>query len=149
MSRRILVSSLIGLVAFGGITAGGLATASAATKPTLENGSAHYVAPAGGSTGSLTFTADVSDDSGIQSLKVIAWPTSSKLDPTAEELQQVDGATCRSATAETSRCTYTLQVTQKEAGELAEGTWNISALATAKDKDTTFLPRAAAFDVIR
>ena len=149
MSKRILVSSLIGVGVLGGIAAGGLATASASvsTRPTVENGSARYVAPSHSSAGALTFTTDVSDDSGIEGLKVLAWPASSKLNPTAEELRSVESATCRSTTTDASHCTYTLRVTEKEAAELAEGTWHVSALATAKDGDTTFVSRAATVDV--
>ncbi|MEU9876084.1 DUF5707 domain-containing protein [Streptomyces phaeochromogenes] len=151
MSKRILVSSLIGVFVVGGITAGGLAvaSASAADEPTVENGSARYVAPTEGGAGELTFTADVSDDSGISSLKVLAWPASSKLDPTEADLRSVDSATCTSTTDETSRCTYTLRVTKEEAAELDRGTWYISALAAAKDGETTFVSRAASFDVTR
>lgn len=149
MSKRVVVSSLIGVAVLGGVAAGGLATASAASKPTVEHASARYVAPSNGAAGGLTFTADVSDDSGVRDLKVLAWPASSKLDPAEAELRDVESATCRAATAETSRCTYTLRVTEEEAAELAEGTWYVSALATAKDGDTTFVPRGAAFDVTR
>ncbi|MFE6162963.1 DUF5707 domain-containing protein [Streptomyces sp. NPDC056486] len=153
MSKRIVVSSLIGAVVVGGIAAGGIAMASdsAPTEPTLENASARYVAPSpdGGITGSLTFTADVSDDSGIRGLKVLAWPASSKLDPTEAELRRAEGATCSSTTDETSRCTYTLKVTEKEAAKLDQGTWYVSARAAAKDGGTTFVPRAATFDVRR
>ncbi|MGP4049980.1 DUF5707 domain-containing protein [Streptomyces sp. 2A115] len=147
MSKRILFSSLIGAVALGGVAAGGLALASTSTEPTLEHGSARYAAPSDGSAGSLTFTADVSDDSGIRDLKVLAWPASSKLDPTEAELRSAESAKCRSTSDETTRCTYTLKVTKREAAELAKGTWYVSALATAKDGDTTFVPRAATFDV--
>ncbi|CAM5714763.1 DUF5707 domain-containing protein [Streptomyces aurantiogriseus] len=147
MSKRILFTSLIGAVALGGVAAGGLALASAPTEPTLENGSARYVAPSEGSAGSFTYTVDVSDDSGIRTLKVLAWPASSKLDPTEVELRSAENAKCRSTSDETTRCTYTLKVTKREAAELAKGTWHVSALATAKDGDTTFVPRAAAFDV--
>ncbi|NBM15135.1 DUF5707 domain-containing protein [Streptomyces sp. GC420] len=149
MSKRILFSSLIGAVALGGVAAGGIALASAPTEPTLENGSTRYVAPSDGSAGSFTYTADVSDDSGIRGLKVLVWPASSKLDPTEAELRSVDSAKCRSTSDETTRCTYTLKVTKQEAAELAEGTWYVSALATAEDGDTTFVPHAAAFDVTR
>ncbi|MEU9784075.1 DUF5707 domain-containing protein [Streptomyces phaeochromogenes] len=151
MSKRILVSSLIGVFVVGGITAGGfaVASASAATEPTVENGSARYVAPSDSGAGELTFTADVSDDSGISSLKVLAWPASSKLDPTEADLRSVDSATCTSTTDETSRCTYTLRVTKEEAAELDRGTWYVSALAAAKDGYTTFVSRAASFDVTR
>ncbi|WP_328672300.1 DUF5707 domain-containing protein [Streptomyces sp. NBC_00328] len=147
MSKRVLVSSLIGVAVVGGVAAGGYAMASTATEPTLENGSARYVAPSGGSTGSLTFTADVRDDSGVRGLKVLAWPASSKLDPTEAELRHADDATCRSTSDDTSRCTYTLKVTKKEAAELDQGTWYVSASAVAEDGDTVFVSRAAAFDV--
>ncbi|MFJ1616161.1 DUF5707 domain-containing protein [Streptomyces sp. NPDC088251] len=123
--------------------------ASTATEPTLENGSARYVAPSNGSAGTLAFTADARDHSGVRSLKVLVWPASSKLDPTEAELRSVESATCRSATAEMSHCTYTLRATKEEAAEMAGGTWYVSALVTAKDGDATFVSRAAAFDVTR
>ncbi|ULR52242.1 DUF5707 domain-containing protein [Streptomyces deccanensis] len=150
MSKRIVVSSLIGAVALGGVAVGGLALASTPTEPTLEHGSARYTAPSDSSAGSLTYTVDVNDDSGIRGLKVLAWPASSKLDPTAAELRSADErATCRSTSEETSRCTYTLKVTKREAADLAKGTWYVSALATAEDGGTTFVPRAATFVVTR
>ncbi|WP_371582320.1 DUF5707 domain-containing protein [Streptomyces sp. NBC_01314] len=150
MSKRILFSSLIGAVALGGVTACGPALASTPTEPTLDRGSVRYTAPSDGSAGSFTYTVDVSDDSGIRGLKVVAWPASSKLDPTEAELRSADeSAKCRSTSDETSRCTYTLKVTKQEAAELAKGTWYVSALATAEDGDTTFVPRAATFDVTR
>ncbi|MGW4108453.1 DUF5707 domain-containing protein [Streptomyces sp. NPDC004976] len=146
MSKRILVSSLIAAVVVGGVAAGGLAMASSPdTEPAVKNTAVRYVAPSGPAAGSLTFTADVSDDSGVRDLKVIAWPASSKLDPTEAELRHVDSATCRPATEETSRCTYTLKVTREEAADLGKGTWYVSALMTAKDGDTAFAPRAATF----
>ncbi|MGX1271479.1 DUF5707 domain-containing protein [Streptomyces phaeoluteigriseus] len=151
MSKRVLVSSIVGVVALGGIAAGGLALASTGTikELTVENGSARYVPPSAGLTGSLTFTADVSDDSGVRGLKVLAWPASSELDPTATELKSAESATCRSTSDDASRCTYTLKITKAEAAELAEGAWHISTLATAKDGDTKFAPRAAEFTVTR
>ncbi|MER7485076.1 DUF5707 domain-containing protein [Streptomyces sp. NPDC126497] len=147
MSKRVLVSSLVGVAVLGGVAAGGLAMASTATEPTLKNASARYTAPSGGSAGSLVFTADVRDDSGIRGLKVVAWPASSKLDPTEAELRHVDSATCRSTADDTSRCAYKLKVTKKQAAELDRGTWYVSALATAKDGDTVFVPRAVTLDV--
>ncbi|MDQ1037630.1 hypothetical protein QFZ75_004046 [Streptomyces sp. V3I8] len=147
MSKRILVSSLIGVAVVGAVAAGGLAMASTSSGTALENSSARYVAPAGGGAGSLTFTTEVSDDSGVRGLKVIAWPASSELDPTEAELRSVDDAKCRSVSDGTSRCTYTLKVTKAEEAELDRGTWHISALATAEDGDTAFVPRAASFDV--
>ena len=149
MSKHILLSSLVGAALIGGTAAGGIAvaSASASTEPTLKNSSARYTAPSGSNAGSLTFKTDVSDNSGIRGLKVIAWPASSKLDPTQADLQHVDSATCTRSTDETSRCTYTLRVTRAEAAELAQGTWYVTALATAKDGGTKFVPRAATFTV--
>ncbi|MFE9092910.1 DUF5707 domain-containing protein [Streptomyces sp. NPDC007264] len=149
MSKRTLFFSLIGAVALGGVTAGGFALASTPTKPTLENGSATYTAPSAGSAGSFTYTTDVSDDSGVRGLKVLVWPASSKLDPKEAELRSAESATCRRTSDETSRCTYMLKATQREAAELDKGTWYVSALATAQDGGTTFVPRAASFDVAR
>lgn len=149
MPKRILISSLIGAVALGGVAAGGIALASAPTPTelTLENGSARYAAPSDGGAGSFTYTVDASDDSGIRDLKVLLWPASSKLDPTAAELRRVESAKCHSGSDRTTRCTYTLKVTKREAAEVAKGTWYVSVLATAKDGDTTYVPRAATFDV--
>ncbi|MGB8942165.1 MAG: DUF5707 domain-containing protein [Streptomyces sp.] len=150
MSQRVVISSLVGVAVIGAVTAGGLAMASSPSEPTLENGSARYSAPsADGGAGSLTFTADVSDDSGVRGVKVLAWPASSKLDPTEKELRRAESATCRSTTDETSRCTYTLKVTRDEAAELAQGTWYVSARAAAKDGGTKFVPRAASFEITR
>jgi hypothetical protein len=149
MSKRALLLSLAGVAAVGGVVAGGLA-ASAATapeKPTLTNGSVHYTAPSASRAGSFTYTVDVSDNSGIRGLKVVAWPASSKLDPTATDLRDVESATCKATSDDTSRCTYTLKITQKEATEAAKGTWYVSALATAKDGDTGFAPKTAKFEV--
>ncbi|WP_416977118.1 DUF5707 domain-containing protein [Streptomyces sp. T028] len=148
MSKRVLVSSLIGaVVVLGGVAAGGLAWAFSPTEPSVENSSVRYVAPSGDKAGSVTFTADVTDDNGIKDLKVIAWPASSKLDPTAAELRHVDSAKCQAVSDETYRCTYTLKVTEAEAADLDKGTWYVSTLATSKDGGTTFVPRAATFEV--
>ncbi|WP_329302300.1 DUF5707 domain-containing protein [Streptomyces sp. NBC_00659] len=149
MSKRVLVPSVIGVVALGAIAAGGYAMASTDTQPTVKNGSASYAAPSRQSAGKLSYTADVSDDSGVRELRVIAWPANSKLDPTESDLQYVDTAKCRSTSAGTSHCTYTLKVTQPAAAHLAKGTWQLSVLATAKDGDTRFVSRAATVDVTR
>lgn len=149
MSKRVLFSSLIGAVALGGVASGSLALASPPTEPTLEHGSARYAAPSNGSAGSFTYTVDVSDDSGLRDLKVIAWPASSKLDPTEAELRSAESAKCRSTSDGTAHCTYALKVTKREAADLAKGTWYVSALATATDGDTTFVPRAATFQLTR
>ncbi|MFJ6085688.1 DUF5707 domain-containing protein [Streptomyces sp. NPDC092369] len=145
MSKRVLVSSLLAVVAVGGITAGGIAMASAATDPTLKNGSIRYLPPAGTRAGTFTYTADAGDDSGVRGLKVIAWPASSKLAPTEAEMREVDSARCVRTSDETSRCTYTFKVTEKEAAKAAKGTWNVSALLTAKDGNTLFVADAGTF----
>ncbi|WP_406090942.1 DUF5707 domain-containing protein [Streptomyces sp. NBC_01013] len=149
MSKRILVPSVIGAIALGALAAGGYAVASAPAGPSVEHGSARYAAPSPRTAGALTYTADVTDDSGVRSLKVLAWPRSSKLDPTEAEMRFVEAAVCRSTSDTTSRCTYTLKVTQQEAAGLAEGAWDVSVLATAKDGGTTFVPRAATFAITR
>ncbi|WP_367318331.1 DUF5707 domain-containing protein [Streptomyces sp. HUAS ZL42] len=150
MSKRILFSSLISAAALAGVTACGSALASGPTEPTMENSSARYVAPSDGNAGSFTYTVDVSDDSNIRDLKVLAWPASSKLEPTEAELRSAESAKCQSSSDETTHCTYTpyaLKVTEREAAELAKGTWYVSALAVAADGNSTFVPRAATFDV--
>ena len=149
MSKRALVSSLVGVAAVGGVVAAGLAASAASTltEPTLTNGSAHYTAPTASAVGSFTYTVDVTDNSGVRGLKVVAWPASSKLNPTEADLRHVESATCKSTSDDTSRCTYTFKVTKKEAADAAKGTWYVSALATAKDGDTTFVSKATAFDV--
>ncbi|MFJ1898755.1 DUF5707 domain-containing protein [Streptomyces sp. NPDC088115] len=149
MSKRILFSSLIGAVALGAVASGSFALASPSTEPTLEHSSAHYAAPSGGSAGSFTYTVDVSDDSGVRGLKFLAWPASSKLNPTEAELRSAESAKCRSISDETARCTYTLKVTKRDAADLPKGTWYVSALATAADGGTAFVARAAAFDLTR
>jgi hypothetical protein len=150
MSKRALLLSLASVAAVGGVVAGGLAASAASAapeKPALEHGSTHYAAPFANGAGSFTYTVDVSDNSGVRGLKVVAWPASSKLKPTAADLRDVESATCKSTSDDTSRCTYTVKVTKKEAAETAKGTWYVSALATAKDGDTTFVSKAATFDV--
>ncbi len=147
MQKHIVVSSLIGAVVVGGVAAGGFAVARPATEPAVRNASVRHVAPSAAAPGSITFTADVSDDSGVRDVRVLAWPARSKLDPTEAELRHVDRATCRATTDTASRCTYTLAVTREEAAGLEKGTWHVSALATAEDGGTVFAPRAASFDL--
>ncbi|MFH9864353.1 DUF5707 domain-containing protein [Streptomyces sp. NPDC017202] len=149
MSQRVAVPSLIGVAVLGAVAAGGPAVASTAAEPALEGGSAHHVAPSGGSAGSLALAADVRDDSGVRGLKVLAWPARSKLGPAEAELRHADDATCRGISDGTSRCTYALKVTRQEAAGLERGAWYVPVPAVAEDGDTVFLPRAAAFDVGR
>lgn len=149
MTKRVLLSSLLGIAVIGAVTAGGLAMASTGTEPTVKKESVHYVAPTGGRAGSLTFTAEAHDDSGVRGLKVLAWPASSELDPTKAEMRDVESATCRGTSDETARCVFSLKVTTEEAAALERGTWYVSTLATAKDGGTVFQPRAATFDLSR
>ncbi|MET7484083.1 DUF5707 domain-containing protein [Streptomyces sp. NPDC005538] len=149
VSKRAVLSSLACVVATGGIIAGGLAasTASAANGATLAHGSTRYVAPTDSRAGSFTYAVDVNDDSGVRSLKVVAWPASSALVPTKADLRHAESATCERTSHDTSHCTYALKVTKKQAADLAKGTWYVSALATAEDGDTKFVSMAARFVV--
>ncbi|MFJ5175907.1 DUF5707 domain-containing protein [Streptomyces griseoviridis] len=149
MSKRLVVSSVIGVAVFGAVVAGGLAVAAAATELTVDHATARYTPASGKKAASLTFTADVRDDSGVKSLNVLAWPADSKLDPTERDMRDVDRATCAKVSAEKAVCTYAPPITEKEAARLTEGTWYVSVLATAKDGDTTFVPKAAEFTVVR
>ncbi|CAM5521453.1 hypothetical protein SALBM135S_02130 [Streptomyces alboniger] len=101
MSKRILPSplagavgtvGLVGVVVLGAVAAGGLAAAAGkdGAGPSLTDASARYTAPSGDGPGSLTFTADVGDSSGVRGMKVLPWPVSSKLDPTEAELRHVE-----------------------------------------------------------
>ncbi|MEF9905215.1 DUF5707 domain-containing protein [Streptomyces sp. P9-A2] len=147
MSKHVLIGSFVGALVIGGAAAG-FAMASGPTKPSLENTSARYTAPSGDSAGSFSFTTDVSDDSGVKSLHILPWPAGLKLDPTEKETRDTEEtATCRKTSDETSRCTYTLKITEEEAPALEAGTWKVTALATAKDGDTLFVPSAATFEV--
>ena len=115
MSKRVLVPSVIGVVALGAIAAGGYAMASTTTEPTVNNGSAVYTAPSRLGAGKLPYPGVLCDDSGVREVRVIAWPASSELDPTEAELRYVDKAECRGTSDATSRCTYTLEVTRRDA----------------------------------
>ncbi|WP_055694760.1 DUF5707 domain-containing protein [Streptomyces prasinopilosus] len=149
MSKRVLIGSFAGALLAGG-TAAGLAMASNPAELSLDSASARYTAPSGDGTGSFSFTADVSDDSGVESLHVLPWPAGSELDPTGKELRAArETATCRTTSDEASRCTYTLKVSAPEAAALEAGTWKITALATAEDGDTLLVPSAATFEVER
>ncbi|MEU5792469.1 DUF5707 domain-containing protein [Streptomyces sp. NPDC047813] len=147
MSKRLVVSSLagIGAVAAGTITFAASADAAAPARPTISKAVARYATSSAGGGASLTFTATVADNSGVKSLKVLAWPTSSGLAPTADEMKAVESARCKAASATASVCTYTVKSSAGESAALPEGTWYVSALATAKDHDTAFAPKAATF----
>lgn len=149
MSKRIVVSSLVGAVALaaGTIVFVTSADAAAPAKPTLSKAAARYVASTTGGGATLTFTATVADNSGVKGLKALVWPASSGLAPTADEMKAVESAKCKATSTTTSVCTYTVTSSAKEAASLPEGTWYVSALATAKDHDTAFAPKAATFTI--
>ncbi|MFJ2817360.1 DUF5707 domain-containing protein [Streptomyces sp. NPDC087294] len=149
MSKRVLVSSLVGVAVVGGVVVGGLSSAFAATELTVDNAVARFSPASGGEPAAFTFTADVRDDSGVKSLNVVAWPAASKLDPTEKDMRSVEKAICVRVSDEKSTCTYRPALSEKDANELAEGTWYVSALATAEDGDTAFVPKAATFEVTR
>ncbi|MFG2310978.1 DUF5707 domain-containing protein [Streptomyces sp. NPDC048566] len=148
MSKRLVVSSL---AALAGVAAGTAAFASSADaaapdRPEISKAAAHFTATAGGGA-TLTFSATVADHSGLTSLRVLAWPTSSGLAPTAAEMRDAEEATCTATSATVRKCTYTVKSSAKEAASLPAGVWHVSALATAKDHGTTFAPQAATFTV--
>jgi hypothetical protein len=148
MSRRIVISSLAGAVtvAAGATAFVTSARAAAPVNPAVSKAAAHF-APAGPGGASLTFTATVRAKSGVKNLKVLAWPASSHLAPTAREMTRVESATCRAASRTTVTCAYGDRSSAEEAAALPKGTWYVSVLATAKDHRTTFVPKAARFAV--
>ncbi|WP_046734657.1 DUF5707 domain-containing protein [Streptomyces humi] len=149
MSRRIALSVVAGVVVLGGAGAFALAYAGDQDKaPVLAHSGTRYTAPAGGHGGSFSFTTEVTASSGVQSLKVLAWPEKSEFAKkrlTAEEMTQVESATCTPAGAKTVRCVYRSPVSAADAASSAHGLWHVAVLATAKDGHTTFDTRAADF----
>ncbi|MFJ1591951.1 DUF5707 domain-containing protein [Kitasatospora albolonga] len=147
MSKRVVaISALAGAALLGGAGAYAFAGESGATEPEVTKAAVEYVSPSAGKDGSLTFTARVSDDSGIRSLKVLAWPASISPAPDAKEMAHVDSATCEPK-GEAALCTYTVKITEAEAAESPKGAWHVGVLASAKDGGETFVPKAADFTV--
>ncbi|MET7451632.1 DUF5707 domain-containing protein [Streptomyces sp. NPDC005574] len=152
MSARLVLSSLAGVAVLGGaalatVTLVGTADA-AATHPTIDKATATSLVLADSGTKTFTFTATVTDNSGIRSVKVLPWPASSKLNPKAAEMKHVESATCKATSTRTSVCTYTTPV-NKDAAVSPTGTWNTAVLVTAKDGDTTYDAKATTFTVTR
>ncbi|WP_381794720.1 DUF5707 domain-containing protein [Streptomyces niveus] len=143
ISKRVVLTSLVGAAAVGGIAVAGIASATAPSGPTVDNASARFVAPSGGTEGAFTFATDVADDSGIKNLKVLAWPDDTGLKPKAKEMEHVDDATCKRVDDEKSTCTYTLRVTEQEAAGIERGDWTVSVLLTTRDGEKKFVPEAA------
>ncbi|WP_371667084.1 DUF5707 domain-containing protein [Streptomyces sp. NBC_00289] len=154
MSARLVLSSLAGVAVLGGVAAATVALVgtadAAAARPTIDKATATSVVLGADSTESFTFTATASDDSGIKSVKVLAWPKSSKLDPKAAEMKDVESASCEATSKKTSVCTYSLPIEpSKESTTVPTGTWNMAVLVTAKDGDTTYSAKASTFTVTR
>ncbi|MFD9404970.1 DUF5707 domain-containing protein [Streptomyces sp. NPDC060011] len=147
MSRRLIVSVLAGVVVVGG--AGAFALAYAGEQPpALSHSTARYSAPAGDRDGSLTFTTEVKASSGVESVKVLAWPASSSLAKpglTVREMADAESAVCTPSGHDTVRCTYKVAVTRAEADKSPRGRWHVAVLATGKDGDTTLKTKAADF----
>lgn len=149
MSKRVVaISTLTGVALLGGAGAYAFAGDAPRTGPEVTGASVAYSAPDGGGDGSLTFTARVSDDSGVRNLKVLAWPESMAPAPDAKEMAHVESATCEPSRApgdEEALCTYTVKVTGAEAAESPKGAWHVAVLASAEDGGRTFVPKAAGF----
>ncbi|WP_329171348.1 DUF5707 domain-containing protein [Streptomyces sp. NBC_01477] len=128
MSKRIVVISLVSAaaVAAGAFVMVTSADAAAPAEPAITKAAAHYAPSAGGAGPSLAFTATVADDSGVQSLKVLAWPASSGLAPRAGEMKAVENATCRTTSSTTSLCTYRMKDSAKDAAAMPGGTSGMS-----------------------
>ncbi|MFD8424090.1 DUF5707 domain-containing protein [Streptomyces sp. NPDC059466] len=156
MSKRLVVSALAGAVVLGGgavatVALVGPADAAGPTgEPVIGKSTSDPVVLGDGGTGALTFTTSVSDDSGIKSVKVLAWPRSSHLAPKAAEMASVESATCRASSATTSVCTYRAPAGgRKDAAAIPTGTWYMAVLVTAKDHGTAFSAKASTFNVTR
>ncbi|MET9555744.1 DUF5707 domain-containing protein [Streptomyces sp. NPDC006645] len=147
ISKRTALTSLAGAAAVGGLAVAGIASASTPTAPTVDNASARFLAPSETTEGAFAFAADVADDSGAKSLKVLAWPNASDLKPTAEEMESAENAVCERVDDEKSTCTYTLRLTEEEAEGTYTGDWTISALLTTRDGETKFVPVATTINI--
>ncbi|KAB2593755.1 DUF5707 domain-containing protein [Streptomyces arboris] len=154
MSQRVVtLSALAGAALLAGAGAYAFAGESGntgSTGPEVAKASVAYVAPTADKDGSLTFTARVSDDSGVRNLKVLAWPASMAPAPDAEDMAHVESATCEPSGPSGDKaalCTYTVKVTSAEAAESPKGAWHVGVLASAKDGGRTFAPKAAGFTV--
>ncbi|WEH13650.1 DUF5707 domain-containing protein [Streptomyces sp. VNUA24] len=149
MSRRTVLSVAAGVVVLG--AAGALTLAHAGDQSVkLAHGTARYVAPEGGRDGSLTFTTDVTASSGVESVKVLAWPQHSSFaeeGPTAKDMAAVESAVCKPSGKDTVHCTYRVGVTAADAQSSPRGAWHVAVLATAKDGTTVLDAEWAGFTV--
>ncbi|WP_307536343.1 DUF5707 domain-containing protein [Streptomyces sp. V3I8] len=150
MSRRVALSAVAaGAVLLGG--AGAFALAHAGEQPpTLADSAARYTAPGGDRDGSLTFVTDVTASSGVESVKVLAWPESSSFAEeglTTKDMAAAEPAVCEPSHGDTARCTYTIAVTGPDAESSPRGDWHVAVLATAENGTTTLDTGAAGFTV--
>ncbi|MBZ3906285.1 DUF5707 domain-containing protein [Streptomyces griseiscabiei] len=149
MSRRTVLCVAVGVVVLGG--AGALTLAHAGDQSsTPAHSTARYIAPDGDRDGSLTFSTDVTESSGVKSVKVLAWPQDSSFAedrPTAKDMAGVDSAACEPAGKDTAHCTYRVEVTAADAKSSPRGAWHVAVLVTAKDGSTTLDAEAADFTV--
>ncbi|MFJ3821370.1 DUF5707 domain-containing protein [Streptomyces nodosus] len=149
MSRRIALSVAAGVVVLGGAGAFALAHAEEQT-PALAHSSARYTAPDKDRDGSLDFATDVTASSGVQNVKVLAWPQKSSFAEkglTVKDMAAAESAVCTPSGQNTVRCTYAVEVTAAGAEESPRGAWHVAVLATAKDGTTTLDTEAAGFTV--
>ncbi|MEV8284490.1 DUF5707 domain-containing protein [Streptomyces niveus] len=147
MSKRVVLTSLVGAAAVAGVAVAGIASATAPSAPTVDNASARFLPPSADTGGTFAFAADVADDSGVKNLKVLAWPNSSDLKPTAEEMEHAENAACERVDDEKSTCAYTLPVSGQEAEGMRKGDWTISVLLTARDGEKKFVPEATTINI--
>ncbi|WP_151775061.1 DUF5707 domain-containing protein [Streptomyces abyssomicinicus] len=150
MSRRtVALSMAVAALVLGG--AGAFAvTHTGDRSPALRNTTVRYTAPTADRDGSLVLTTEVTASSGVQSLKVLAWPEAgafAESAPTEKEMTEVESATCAPAGDDTARCTYKVPVTPEEAADSPSGPWHIATLATAEDGATAFSAKTARFTV--
>jgi hypothetical protein len=156
MSTRFVVSSLAGVLVLGGVAAttfalvGTADAADAPAKPVIGKSSASSLVLGTSGTKTFTFSTTATDDSGIKSVKVLAWPKSADFVPNAADMAAVESATCKASSATTSVCTYSTPVDEKkDAAGTPTGTWYVAVLVTAKDHDTAFSAKASTFTVER
>lgn len=152
MRIRVAAPALVGALAVTGLAA---PAAFAATNPAPVIGktSASSLVFGPNTTKTFTFSTTVSDNSGIKGVKVLPWPrlmeTTLGVQPTAADLRDssTPTATCKSASATTSVCTFSVTVnSHSDLGDNTNaGYWYTAVLVTAKDGGTAFKSKAAVF----
>ncbi|MFG2577665.1 DUF5707 domain-containing protein [Streptomyces sp. NPDC048481] len=147
MTRRMALTVAAGAAVLVGAGAYALAYAGE-QPPALTHATARYTAPAAGHDGSLTFTAYVTTSSGVDDVKVLAWPQNSSLaehEPSAQEMAEAEPAVCKPYKKHTAICTYGVRTTASDAASSPRGVWHVAVLATAQNGTRTLDTRAADF----